>query len=172
MIQDYKVSPKLQHYGCFIDLLAGRWDDVARIKTKLNDKGMRRVPASTSREVDSVAHEFLVGDKTHPQSKKIYMMLDEIDRLLEMAGFVQDTAEVLYDMDEEWKECALSNHREKLAIAFGLISIKPWTTIKIAKNLQVCRNCHSATRLISKIFNREIIARDCNRFHYSRDGNC
>ncbi|KAL3745101.1 hypothetical protein ACJRO7_014240 [Eucalyptus globulus] len=100
------------------------------------------------------------------------MMLDEIDRLLEMAGFVQDTAQVLHDMDEEWKECALSNHREKLAIAFGLIRTKPWTTIKIAKNLQVCRNCHSATRLISKIFNTEIIARDCNRFHYFRDGNC
>ncbi|XP_010047809.2 pentatricopeptide repeat-containing protein At1g08070, chloroplastic [Eucalyptus grandis] len=240
MIQDYRISPKLQHYGCVIDLMgknglfdeaealiesmnvkpdgaiwgslleacrahgkvelgetfarhlfelepdnpgayvllsniyakAGRWDDVARIRTKLNDKGMKKVPGSTSVEVDSVVHEFLVGDKTHPQSKDIYMMLDEIDRLLEMAGFVPDTTEVLYDMDEEWKECALSHHSEKLAIAYGLISTKPRTTIRIAKNLRVCRNCHSATKLISKIFNREIIARDRNRFHHFRDGNC
>lgn len=240
MIQDYKISPKLQHYGCMVDLLgraglfdeaeallktmemkpdaaiwtsllgacrvhgrlelgesvakhllelepenpgayvllsnmyagAGRWDDVATIRTRLNDKGMKKVPGCSSIEVGSVVHEFLVGDKVHPQSKHIYEMLDEIDALLEKSGFVPDTSEVLYDMDEEWKEGALSHHSEKLAIACGLISTKPGTTIRIVKNLRVCGNCHSATKLISKIFNREIIARDRNRFHHFKDGNC
>ncbi|KAH9800319.1 pentatricopeptide repeat-containing protein [Citrus sinensis] len=240
MIQDYKISPKLQHYGCMVDLLgraglfdeaeallktmemkpdaaiwtsllgacrvhgrlelgesvakhllelepenpgayvllsnmyagAGRWDDVATIRTRLNDKGMKKVPGCSSIEVGSVVHEFLVGDKVHPQSKRIYEMLDEIDALLEKSGFVPDTSEVLYDMDEEWKEGALSHHSEKLAIAYGLISTKPGTTIRIVKNLRVCGNCHSATKLISKIFNREIIARDRNRFHHFKDGNC
>lgn len=151
---------------------AGRWDDVARIRTRLNDMGIKKVPGSTSIEVDSVVHEFLVGDKVHPLSKEIYEMLREVDRLLDMAGFVPDTSEVLYDMDEEWKEGVLSHHSEKLAIAFGLISTKPGTTIRIVKNLRVCGNCHSATKLISKIFNREIIARDRNRFHHFRDGSC
>lgn len=240
MNQDYGISPKLQHYGCMIDLLArsgkfeeakvmmgnmemepdgaiwgsllnacriygqvefgeyvaeqlfqlepensgayvllsniyagaGRWDDVARIRTRLNDKGMKKVPGCTSIEIDGVVHEFLVGDKLHSQSEYIYRMLDEIDKLLEESGFVPDTSEVLYDMDEEWKEGALSQHSEKLAIAFGLISTKPGTTIRIVKNLRVCRNCHSATKLISKIFNREIIARDRNRFHHFKDGFC
>ncbi|KAL2348858.1 hypothetical protein Fmac_002858 [Flemingia macrophylla] len=240
MIQDYGISPKLQHYGCMIDLLArsgkfeeakvlmrnmemepdgaiwcsllnacrihgqveygeyvaerlfelepenagayvllsniyagaGRWDDVARIRTKLNDKGMKKIPGCTSIEIDGVVHEFLVGDKFHPQCENIYRMLDEVDRLLEETGFVPDTSEVLYDMDEEWKEGALSQHSEKLAIAFGLISTKPGTTIRIVKNLRVCGNCHSATKLISKIFNREIIARDRNRFHRFKDGFC
>ncbi|KAJ9163133.1 hypothetical protein P3X46_022835 [Hevea brasiliensis] len=240
MIQDYKVSPKLQHYGCMVDLLvraglfdeaetlmksmemkpdgaiwgsllgackvhgrvelaeivarhlsevepenpgayvllsniyagAGRWEDVAKIRTKLNDKGMKKVPGCTSIEVDNIFHEFLVGDKIHPQSKEIYKMLDEIDILLKKAGFVPDTSEVLYDMDEEWKEGALSHHSEKLAIAFGLINTKPGTTIRIIKNLRICGNCHSATKLISKIFNREIIARDRNRFHHFKDGSC
>ncbi|XP_044471239.1 pentatricopeptide repeat-containing protein At1g08070, chloroplastic [Mangifera indica] len=240
MIQDYKISPKLQHYGCLIDLLGraglfdeaealigtmgmkpdgaiwtsllgacrahgnvelgesyaknllelepentgayvllsniyageGRWTDVARIRTRLNDKGMKKVPGCSSIEVDSVVHEFLVGDKVHPQWKQIYKMLDEIDTLLERSGFVPDTSEVLYDMDEEWKEGSLSHHSEKLAIAFGLISTKPGTTIRIVKNLRVCGNCHSATKLISKIFNREIIARDRNRFHHFKDGSC
>ncbi|KAJ6373013.1 hypothetical protein OIU76_027363 [Salix suchowensis] len=99
-------------------------------------------------------------------------MLDEIDMRLEKAGFVPDTSEVLYDMDEECKEGVLSHHSEKLAIAFGLISTKPGTTIRIMKNLRVCGNCHSATKLISKIFNREIIARDRNRFHHFKDGSC
>ncbi|XP_061345232.1 pentatricopeptide repeat-containing protein At1g08070, chloroplastic [Gastrolobium bilobum] len=240
MIQDYRISPKLQHYGCMIDLLAragkfeeanilmrnmetepdgaiwgsllnacrvhghvefgeyvaerlfqlepenpgayvllsniyagaGRWNDVARIRTRLNDKGMKKVPGCTSIEIDGVVHEFLVGDKFHPHSKKINKMLDEVDKLLEEAGFMPDTSEVLYDMDEEWKEGALSQHSEKLAIAFGLISTEPGTTIRIVKNLRVCGNCHSATKLISKIFNREIIARDRNRFHHFKDGFC
>ncbi|KAK7330142.1 hypothetical protein VNO77_24328 [Canavalia gladiata] len=240
MIQDYRISPKLQHYGCMIDLLAragkfeeakimirnmemepdgaiwgsllnacrvhgqvelgeyvaerlfelepenpgayvllsniyagaGRWDDVARIRTRLNDKGMKKVPGCTSIEIEGVVHEFLVGDKFHPQTENIYRMLDEVDKLLEESGFVPDTSEVLYDMDEEWKEGALSQHSEKLAIAFGLISTKSGTTIRIVKNLRVCVNCHSATKLISKIFNREIIARDRNRFHHFKDGFC
>ncbi|XP_050215274.1 pentatricopeptide repeat-containing protein At1g08070, chloroplastic [Mercurialis annua] len=240
MIEDHNISPKLQHYGCMIDLLAraglfdeaeslmksmemnpdgaiwgsllgacrlhgkielaefvaknlfklepdkpgayvllsniyakaGRWEDVAKIRTRLNDMGMKRTPGCSSIEVDSVVHEFVVGDKVHSQSVEIYKMLDEIDILLEKAGLVADTSEVLYDMDEEWKEGALRHHSEKLAIAFGLISTKPGTTIRIVKNLRVCRNCHSAIKLISKIFNREIIARDRNRFHHFKDGSC
>ncbi|KAI9076159.1 hypothetical protein K1719_041857 [Acacia pycnantha] len=99
-------------------------------------------------------------------------MLNEIDKLLDASGFVLNTYEVLYDMDEEWKEGALTQHSEKLAIVFGLISRKPGTTVRIVKNLQVCGNCHSATKLISEIFNREIIARYRNRFHHFKDGVC
>ncbi|KAK4388469.1 Pentatricopeptide repeat-containing protein, chloroplastic [Sesamum angolense] len=151
---------------------AGKWDEVAKIRTLLNDKGMKKVPGSTSIEVDSIVHEFLVSDRTHPKSNEIYEMLEEVDRLLEMAGHVPDTSEVYYDVDEEWKEGVLCQHSEKLAIAFGLISTKPGTTLRIVKNLRVCGNCHSATKIISKIFKREIIARDRSRFHHFKDGNC
>ncbi|KAI9083243.1 hypothetical protein K1719_034775 [Acacia pycnantha] len=171
----FKLEP--ENTGAYVLLsniyaAAGRWDDVARIRTRLNDRGMKKVPGCTSIEIDSFVHEFLVGDKSHPQSENIYEMLNAIDKLLDASGFVPDTSEVLYDMDEEWKEGALSQHSEKLAIAFGLISTKPGTTIRIVKNLRVCGNCHSATKLISKIFNREIIARDRNRFHHFKDGVC
>ncbi|KAI3904814.1 hypothetical protein MKW92_006844, partial [Papaver armeniacum] len=69
-------------------------------------------------------------------------------------------------------EGALCYHSERLAIGFGLISTRPGTTIRRKKNLRVYGNCHSATKLISKIFNRDIIARDRNRFHHFRDGSC
>ncbi|KAL8486240.1 hypothetical protein ACS0TY_023085 [Phlomoides rotata] len=151
---------------------AGRWDDVARIRTFLNDRGMKKVPGSTSIEVDGIVHEFLVSDRSHPKSDEIYRMLDEVDKLLEKAGHVPDTAEVYYDVDEERKEGVVCEHSEKLAIAFGLISTKAGTTLRIVKNLRVCGNCHSATKLISKIFDREIIARDRCRFHHFKDGHC
>lgn len=63
-------------------------------------------------------------------------MLDELDVLLEEAGFVPDTSEVLQEMEEEWKEGALRHHSEKLAIAFGLIRTK----LTIVKNLRVCKD--------------------------------
>ncbi|XP_076926041.1 pentatricopeptide repeat-containing protein At1g08070, chloroplastic-like [Bidens hawaiensis] len=240
MIQDYKIPPKLQHYGCLIDLLAraglfeevmaviknmdvnpdsaiwgsllgactlhknvhlgeyfaskvlelepensgahmllsnlyaanGKWDDVARIRTKFKDDGSKRIPGCTSIEMDGIVHEFLASDKTHPMSDKIYAMLEEVNRLLDEFGHVSDKSLVLYDMEDELKEGMLCQHSERLAIAFGLISTKPGTTIRIMKNLRVCGNCHSATKLISKIFGREIIARDRNRFHHFKDGAC
>ncbi|KAL0865258.1 hypothetical protein Bca101_044376 [Brassica carinata] len=135
---------------------AGRWED--------------KVPGCSSIEVDSVVHEFIIGDKLHPQSREIYRMLEEMDGLLEEVGFVLDTSEVLQEMEEEWK--ALMHHSEKLAIAFELISTKPGTKLTIVKNLRVCRNCHEATKLISKIYKREIIVRDRTRFHHLKDGVC
>lgn len=151
---------------------AGRWDEVAWIRTFLNDSGLKKVPGSTSIEVDSMVHEFVVSDRTHPRSDEIYEMLEEVEGLLREAGHVPDTSEVYYDVDQEWKEGVVCEHSERLAIAFGLISTKPGTTLRIVKNLRVCGNCHSATKMISKIFKREIIARDRSRFHHFKDGSC
>ncbi|KAF6152702.1 hypothetical protein GIB67_021362 [Kingdonia uniflora] len=82
---------------------------------------MKKVPRCNSIEVDRVVHKFLVGDKTHRQSKEIYKILDQIDELLELARSVPDTSEVLYDVDENLKDGALCYHSERLAIVFGLI---------------------------------------------------
>lgn len=58
---------------------AGRWEDVARVRGVLNGKGMKKVPGCSSIEVDSVVHEFIIGDKLHPRRREIYHMLEEID---------------------------------------------------------------------------------------------
>ncbi|CAM8895121.1 unnamed protein product [Rhodiola kirilowii] len=79
---------------------------------------------------------------------------------------------VLQDVEEEQKETILSQHSERSAIAFGLISTPPGTTIHILKNLRVCGDCHTLIKLISSIEEREIIVRDTNRFHHFRSGSC
>ncbi|GAB4857188.1 hypothetical protein Ancab_015096, partial [Ancistrocladus abbreviatus] len=61
------------------------------------------------------------------------------------------------DVEEDQKEHILSSHSERLAIAFGLISIIPKSTIRNFKNLRVCGDSHNATKFISKITEREII---------------
>lgn len=65
-----------------------------------------------------------------------------------------------------------AGHLERLAIAFGVISTRPGTPIRITKNLRVCGDCHIATKFISKIVMREIIMRDAYRFHHFKDGLC
>ncbi|KAK4279375.1 hypothetical protein QN277_011166 [Acacia crassicarpa] len=88
------------------------------------------------------------------------------------AGYVPDTRYVLHDIDEEAKEKALQYHSERLAIAYGLISTPPRTTLRIIKNLRICGDCHNAIKIMSKIVGRELIVRDNKRFHHFKDGEC
>lgn len=152
---------------------AGRWDDVAEIRKLMKDRGIKTTPGSSLIDLDGLIHEFVMGDASHTQSKEIHLMLDEImEKLKTEAGYVPKTNEVLFDIDEEEKETALCHHSEKLAIAFGFLNTSPGTTIRIVKNLRVCEDCHTATKLISRVYKREIIVRDRVRFHQFRNGNC
>ncbi|CAH8368503.1 unnamed protein product [Eruca vesicaria subsp. sativa] len=151
----------------------GRWIEVKRIRQEMEVKGIKKVPGCSSVEVDGVIHEFVVGDESQEERESIYAMLDEImQRLREEAGYVSNTKEVLLDIDEEGKVKALSYHSEKLAIAFCLMKTRPGTPVRIIKNLRICGDCHLVMKMISKLYGREIVVRDCNRFHHFRDGSC
>eukprot|EP01018_Ginkgo_biloba_P034137 Gb_28030 [translate_table: standard] len=152
--------------------VAGRWGDVAKIRAMMKDKGLKKLPGWSFIEVKNRVHAFFVGDRSHPQSDKIYAMLDTLAGQMKEAGYMPNTNVVLHDVEEEEKEHMLSSHSEKLAIAFGLINTSPETPIQITKNLRVCGECHSATQLISKIVRREIIVRDAKRFHHFKEGLC
>ncbi|XP_057873196.1 pentatricopeptide repeat-containing protein At1g11290, chloroplastic [Cryptomeria japonica] len=151
---------------------AGKWDDAAKVRTAMKDRGLKKTPGSTLIEVNNKIHAFVVGDTRHPQSDQIYEMLEILERRMEDAGYVPDTKFILHNVEEEAKEHMLSVHSEKLAIAFGIISTRPGMPIQITKNLRVCGDCHTATKFISKIVRREIIVRDANRFHHFKDGIC
>ncbi|KAL2491038.1 Pentatricopeptide repeat-containing protein [Abeliophyllum distichum] len=87
-------------------------------------------------------------------------------------GYLLDTDRVLYDVGEEERENPLYYHSEKLATTFGLLKMKPGEIIRITKNLRICKDCHQAGKLISKVYYREIVVRDRNRFHHFRGGKC
>ncbi|ESQ43783.1 hypothetical protein EUTSA_v10006495mg [Eutrema salsugineum] len=150
----------------------GRWMEVKRIRHDMEVKGIKKVPGCSSVEVDGVIHEFVAGDESQDDSEKIYAMLDEIMQRLREAGYVSDTKEVLLDLDEEGRMVVLSYHSEKLAIAFCLMRTRPGTPVRIIKNLRICGDCHLVMKMISNLYGREIVVRDCNRFHHFRDGSC
>lgn len=151
---------------------AGRWEDVARVRELMTSRRLKKIPGWTWIEVDSKTHQFSVGDKIHSRSKEIYEMLKILSKKIESVGYVPDTNFVLHDVDEELKVGILYTHSEKLAIAFGLLSTPPGATIRITKNLRVCGDCHTFSKFISKVEQREIIVRDANRFHHFKDGSC
>lgn len=149
-----------------------KWDEAAKVRLSMNEKRIQKPPGCSWIEVDGIVHEFLVGDKYHPLSEKIYAKLDELTKKMKVAGYVPTTDFVLFDIEEEEKEHFLGCHSEKLAIAFGLISTPPTAVIRVVKNLRVCGDCHMAIKLISSITGREITVRDNNRFHCFREGSC
>ncbi|CAL4912002.1 unnamed protein product [Urochloa decumbens] len=240
MTQFYRISPRIEHYGCMVDMLSraglleeahqlikdmpmranaviwgallggckihrdtdlaehvlkqlillepwssgnyvmlsniysnsGRWEDAAKLRLKMKERGVEKVPAASWVELDGKVHEFRVGDKSHPLSDKIYEKLDELGMEMKIMGYKPTTEVVMFDIEDEEKEHTLVHHSEKIAIAFSLLTTEPGETIRVAKNLRVCSDCHTAIKLISRITNREIIVRDNNRFHCFRDGHC
>ncbi|XP_022739596.1 pentatricopeptide repeat-containing protein At4g37170 isoform X2 [Durio zibethinus] len=151
---------------------AGRWDEVAKIRRSMDDRGVVKKPGLSWIEVKRELHLFLVGDTSHPKSKEIHDFLGKLSKRMREEGYVPDTKFVLHDVEEEQKEQNLSYHSEKLAVAFGIISTPPGTPIKVFKNLRTCVDCHNAIKYISQIVNRKITVRDSNRFHCFEDGNC
>ncbi|CAN1166466.1 Pentatricopeptide repeat-containing protein At3g57430, chloroplastic [Linum perenne] len=117
-------------------------------------------------------HRFLAGDQSHPQSEKLHSFLEVLSERIKKEGYMPDTSCVLYNVDEDEKEKLLCGHSEKLAIAFGILNTPPGTTIRVAKNLRVCNDCHTASKYISKVEERDIILRDVRRFHHFSNGTC
>eukprot|EP01018_Ginkgo_biloba_P013188 Gb_32449 [translate_table: standard] len=150
----------------------GRWDDSEKVRRMMKDRRVKKMPGCSWIEVNKQMHTFVVGDRSHPQTQKIYAKLESLYSQMKSAGYVPDTRFVLHDVEEEQKEQIIFHHSEKLAIAFGLINTSPNTTIRVIKNLRVCSDCHSAAKFISKIVAQEIVLRDANRYHHFKDGWC
>lgn len=157
---------------CNIYAACNRWEKLHEVRKLMMDRGIKKTPGCSLIEMNGSVHEFVAGDQVHPQSKEIYSKLDEMSVDLKFAGYSPDTSEVFLDIGEEEKESAVYRHSEKLAIAFGLISSGPGVTIRIVKNLRMCVDCHYVAKLVSKVYNREVIVRDRTRFHHFRHGSC
>ena len=151
---------------------AGQWDQVSFIRHMMQERGIRKEPGVSWIEISNKVHRFVVGDRSHPEAKKIYDVLNNLSKTLKAEGYIPDTRLVLRNIDEEQKVHALCAHSERLAIAYGLMHTPRGMPIRVFKNLRVCSDCHTATGFISKVTGREIVTRDANRFHHFKDGVC
>ncbi|GMN67329.1 hypothetical protein TIFTF001_036388 [Ficus carica] len=150
----------------------GKWDDVAKLRRDMRNKGVRKEPGCSWIKYKGKVHIFTADDWSNPFSDQICAELEKLNDKMIAEGYVPDMNYVLHDVDESNKRKLLNYHSEKLAIAFGLIFIPSGLPIRVVKNLRVCGDCHNATKYISKITKREILVRDAVRFHLFKDGTC
>ncbi|KAF4376729.1 hypothetical protein F8388_025600 [Cannabis sativa] len=163
--------------------LEGKRDQANSLRHVLKNKGIRKAPGISSIYVKGQVHQFCAGDKFHPLITEVYTMLDEMIRRLRLAGYVPNTASQVFhgcdttrknNTDDEVEEIeqALFFHSEKLALCFGLLTTRAGSPLYIFKNLRICIDCHSAMKIVSTVYNREIVVRDRNRFHCFKQGSC
>eukprot|EP01018_Ginkgo_biloba_P025325 Gb_09956 [translate_table: standard] len=65
---------------------AGRWDDVAKVRIMMKDKGVKKTPGCSWIEVKNRVHSFVIGDQTHSQTEEIYAMLEKLSGQMKEAG--------------------------------------------------------------------------------------
>ncbi|KAK6918093.1 Pentatricopeptide repeat [Dillenia turbinata] len=57
---------------------ANRWGDALQVRKIMKQRRMKKIPGCSSIELGGVVYEFQKGDKSHPKSKEIYLLLDDI----------------------------------------------------------------------------------------------
>ncbi|KAK4782631.1 hypothetical protein SAY86_007005 [Trapa natans] len=68
-----------------------RWGDVMRVRRKMKDLRVRKVPGCSLIEVDGIIHEFLVGDPSHPKMDDICSLLYKLVDILTGSQVLDDT---------------------------------------------------------------------------------
>ncbi|KAI9195164.1 hypothetical protein LWI28_012325 [Acer negundo] len=241
MQEKYNIAPKLQHYGCLIDLLAragnlvdalkviqhmpieadvlawkailsasvklgnvmigekaalraielnpndsssyvmlsniyakaGKWDDVAKVRLMMKQRGVRKIPGCSLIVIDRKVHQFLVAKEMDAgYGSNVHSKIEELVSRLKLEGYEPDLSQVLLDVEQVGKGSLLNLHSEKMALAFGLINTSNGAPIHIIKNLRICCDCHAFIKLVSSVYNRKIVVRDQNRFHHFQNGSC
>ena len=171
----FELEPdEASHYVllCNIYSAAGLWEKSSEVRSRMRQRGVSKEPGCSWIELDGVIHRFMAGESAHPESTLVHAHMDALWERMRDQGYTPDTSSVLHDIEESEKAAILRYHSEKLAIAFGLLRTPPGATIRVAKNLRVCYDCHEAAKFISRMVGRDIVLRDVRRFHHFVDGAC
>lgn len=80
---------------------AGRWNNLARVRTFMRDLGVRKAPGCAWVDVGDGFSLFLVGDTTNQLRNEIYLLLDGLNELMKDADYVREDFSSDYEVFEE-----------------------------------------------------------------------
>ena len=126
-----QLDPSRMNKQSKASLLLVKPSDLAKQKEK------KKLASQSILEVRSWVHEYRVGDRSHPNTYKLYVELKELREQMKETGYIPETRFLLHDIDHESKEEALLAHSERLATADGLVNSLVRSPIGIIKNLRV-----------------------------------
>eukprot|EP00455_Lapot_gusevi_P006944 TRINITY_DN1298_c0_g2_i1.p1 TRINITY_DN1298_c0_g2~~TRINITY_DN1298_c0_g2_i1.p1 ORF type:complete len:312 (-),score=47.74 TRINITY_DN1298_c0_g2_i1:174-1109(-) len=148
--------------------------------SKAHEMRERRVSAGaevqvgvSSTDIDGVITSFGPADFSHPRGAELYQTCVDMANRIASAGHEPDVSWATRHEDHEARRLSLCFHSERIAIAWNLLTTPAGRRIRITKNLRVCGDCHEATKVIARVYGREISVRDRSRWHEFRtDGTC
>ncbi|KAK3405229.1 hypothetical protein EUGRSUZ_K01493, partial [Eucalyptus grandis] len=152
--------------------LTGKWDLRDSARQVMKERGVKKEPGRSWIEVKNSVHAFYVGDRLHPLTDEIYKNLGDLNSRAAEIGYVEKQCSLWSDAEHGQKDPMRFVHSEKLAIAFGLLSLPELIPVRVIKNIRICDDCHNWIKFVSKISSRTIIVRDAYRFHHFDDGLC
>ncbi|XP_022633122.1 pentatricopeptide repeat-containing protein At1g05750, chloroplastic isoform X2 [Vigna radiata var. radiata] len=68
----------------------GKWDGASKVRRRMKERGIQKIPGFSSIEIDSSIHKFVAGDKSHEEKDHIYAALKLLSFELQLCGYVPD----------------------------------------------------------------------------------
>ncbi|XP_072994932.1 pentatricopeptide repeat-containing protein At5g66520-like [Typha latifolia] len=65
---------------------ASRWEDVMKVRKRMEEKKVRKLPGCSMIEVDGMACEFVAGDRSHLQMEEILVIVKGMDKQMKSSG--------------------------------------------------------------------------------------
>ncbi|KAL6875601.1 hypothetical protein ACP4OV_013114 [Aristida adscensionis] len=151
-----------------------RWHDVARVRQLMKQEDLGILRDRSWITIKDKVYFFRANDRTHDRSEEIYQLLENLLEKAKSFGYEPyQNAELSESEDHEKPTAgAPKHHSERLAVALGLLQTPPGATIRVTKNITMCRDCHSSIKFFSLLANREVVVRDSKRLHKFKDGRC
>lgn len=152
----------------------GRWRDVARVRKLIKHEDVGVLRDRSWITIRDKVYFFRAEDRTHPQATELYQLLENLLEKAKAVGYEPYQNAELSDSEDDDRPVAgsLKHHSERLAVALGLLKTSPGATVRVTKNMTMCRDCHSSIKFFSLLANREIVVRDSKRLHKFKDGRC
>ncbi|KAF9590338.1 hypothetical protein IFM89_033864, partial [Coptis chinensis] len=101
--------------------LAGRKDEADSLRQILKNRRITKVPGMSSIQVDGLVHHFSSGDKSHPQTQDVYLMLDEMSQKLRLVGYIpNNSSEVLSVSESELDNVNLKEKERAMVQRLGI----------------------------------------------------
>ncbi|KAL9263331.1 putative pentatricopeptide repeat-containing protein [Drosera capensis] len=110
-----------------IYLDAGDKKGILKVRWMMRDRKLKKDPGYSYVDLKGKIHLFMSGDRSHPQTDRIYIRLKELEDSVKELGFTKNGD----------ASVSVGVHSERLAIAFAVLNSIDGTEIVVIKNLRL-----------------------------------
>ncbi|KAL5225681.1 hypothetical protein ABZP36_012320 [Zizania latifolia] len=147
----------------------GLWDSTEAVRVAMNEQGLNVERQCSCLYLGTSLQAFEAGDFSHPAFERILSTWKDLSTRMEQLGYSPQDLEPYSNVEVDPLSC---HHTERIALCYGLISMRSHEPIRISKNFRMCMECHSSIKIISRDMNREIFISDGCTYHHFKDGTC